>query len=977
MDAPGASAARRSRDIDRMLGRVVGPHLTELADQLRALDSLSDGEVTAMVAGAATAVREAIWRRVGRMMVLELNAARLAGKLTAADSAGRWEQWVAGLEQPGAWEALAAPYPTLLTRMRQIAANRCTAAHTMASRFTADRDRLATLLPAAPGELREVRFGAGDSHHGGQTVAVLGCDTGRVVYKPRPVAVDLALGRLLPRLLPAEPADTRIRVPAVLSGEDQRGRYGWAAYEAHRYCADQAELRCFYRGLGHWLAVMRLLRGSDLHFENLVAVGPVPVVVDCETLFSPYRVGQESGFGAAVDLAYARVGQSVLRTGLLPGRGAALGWRGADPSAAGRLPGEQPMVKIPMIVNLGTDQPRVGTGTAPAAPGTNLPSPEPALRDYWPVTVAAFIELSQALQERDRAGELTPLLAGFADCPVRVVLRDTASYAEIERMLWHPTSLHRPEPAYARAMDLLVRHARNSPAAPADRRVIEAELADLLDGDVPVFTTTPAQGVLAGPRGTRWGPPEDLIDAAVSGWREADLSVDRQVVEAALVGAYLNIELGPRRRPRLTQVRAGELERRRRGQAAAILRRLAQAAIRGHDGTVTWVSPVLELTGWAVRPLGTDLYAGSAGVAVLLAAYHRELSQGRADEVPEAAPLLAAVVATLRLAEQQQAQDRVRVSGEGVRLRPSPCGAYLGLASRIWAWLLLGDLGAVDAAEAQQRAVEAAELLPEAFAADEQLDLLAGMAGAVVPLLRLAGRTGVGRWQELARQIGQRLGELAQRQPAGACWLTQQYPQGIGGLSHGATGFGWALARLAAATGDSGSRELADAAFGFEESLYDRQAGGWRDARAGVDESITTALWCHGSVGIGIAAADLLGSDPGAASGQRRDVLARAAQATWPAGFGATHTLCHGELSAWELLDRAWVAGVGPAEVDREQVVAHILTGMEDHGPASGLTNDVFSPGLMSGLGGVAYQLLRMHPDSQLPSVLLPDPGPG
>lgn len=30
----------------------------------------------------------------------------------------------------------------------------------------------------------------------------------------------------------------------------------------------------------------------------------------------------------------------------------------------------------------------------------------------------------------------------------------------------------------------------------------------------------------------------------------------------------------------------------------------------------------------------------------------------------------------------------------------------------------------------------------------------------------------------------------------------------------------------------------------------------------------------------------------------------------------------------------------------------------------------------MPGLGGVAYQLLRMHPECDLPSVLLPDPGP-
>ena len=35
------------------------------------------------------------------------------------------------------------------------------------------------------------------------------------------------------------------------------------------------------------LSLMRLLSGSDLHAENLIAHGPHPVVVDCETLFTP------------------------------------------------------------------------------------------------------------------------------------------------------------------------------------------------------------------------------------------------------------------------------------------------------------------------------------------------------------------------------------------------------------------------------------------------------------------------------------------------------------------------------------------------------------------------------------------------------------------------------------------------------------------------------------------------------------------
>lgn len=61
---------------------------------------------------------------------------------------------------------------------------------------------------------------------------------------------------------------------------------------------------------------------------------------------------------------------------------------------------------------------------------------------------------------------------------------------------------------------------------------------------------------------------------------------------------------------------------------------------------------------------------------------------------------------------------------------------------------------------------------------------------------------------------------------------------------------------------------------------------------------------------------------------------------------------------------------------DREHLAARVISAIEAHGPAIGVTRMVFQPGMLVGTGGVAYQLLRMHPDCDLPSVLLPDPGP-
>jgi lantibiotic modifying enzyme len=356
---------------------------------------------------------------------------------------------------------------------------------------------------------------------------------------------------------------------------------------------------------------------------------------------------------------------------------------------------------------------------------------------------------------------------------------------------------------------------------------------------------------------------------------------------------------------------------------------------------------------------------------VLLAGYHNEVRAGRADPVEAVPGLLADLLRTLRAAEDQAAIDR-----RSERLRPEAPGGYVGLGSRIWCWLLLRRLGAVDDGEAVRRARALAEQLPAAVEADTVYDVLTGMAGAVVPLLRLSERDGDPRWPALAADIATRLDAAARHDRGLANWASEMFPEGLGGFAHGVSGIGWALSRLAAAGGSAAdgsvAGRVAEAAFGYEDSLYDPGLAGWHDLRkeyrgqAGV-------TWCHGAGGIGAAAVDLL-----ARTGEARwaQALRRAAASLWSGGMSWTHTLCHGDAGNWEVIRAALDLGLGPDGVDRATLDGLVLASVAEFGPVAGLARDAFSPGLMPGIGGVAYQLLRMHPDCPLPSMLLPDPGP-
>lgn len=742
-------------NFDVALGCLASPALDELATQLSQVTWITPREREIILAATRETLYAVLHAKLSRLLVLELNSARVTGHLTGENGTQRWAQFLELSSRRSFWDSLAVHYPSLLPRVERIVRNRCAAALMFTQRWASDRTSLDPLCGNPPGELQELSFSAGDSHHCGQTVALLRCEGGQIAYKPRSVAVDAALYRFINELAEDHGSPLTIRVPRVVGYQD----HGWAEFIEHRYASGSTELRSFYQGIGHWLAVMRLLGGSDLHAENLIAQGGSPVVVDCETLFTPKIPPAPSELGQAFDHAAELVAGTVLSVGMLPGRGMALGWRGIDSSAVGMLPGQQPMLPQPSILKAGSDEAHIGTAMVEAPISQNHPSPQPALAHYWPEVLNAFDEMTTTLRRLDATGGLRIQLEAFANCRVRFVPRATEIYAELARMLWHPVSLHNEKSARQRAYDLLAKMAANVSSAPNDPTVINAEIDDLAAGDVPVFTTLVCHGQLDGPNGTHWLSPCNLMEAAWQHWRAANLKLERDVIRASLVSAYINDGWTPDEVSLLPErARVGDLDARRRRQAARIVQELVASAIRGQDGSVAWIAPVLGATGWTVQSLGQDLYGGISGVALLVGAYLRETAVGRADPVEGLEDLLAITLHTLELADAKRESQRKT----SVKVRPPTPGGYLGLGSQIWARLMLAQWG-IDSNEGLERTRALTSDIPEAVAADDVHDLLAGKAGAIPPLLALANRTGEERYLSMACEIGDQLCGRAQR----------------------------------------------------------------------------------------------------------------------------------------------------------------------------------------------------------------------
>ncbi len=204
----------------------------------------------------------------------------------------------------------------------------------------------------------------------------------------------------------------------------------------------KTEVRRFYRRQGALVLLTYMLGATDFHFENVLAIGEHPVLIDLETLFHPYPNPPD----AVQPSADASIQRCVLRSGLLPRwAGNGVGLAGVDISGLGTRPGQKTSVGMPTWEGEGTDRQRYARGIVELPGGQNratLNGADLHVVDFLEDVVAGFsaaYRLVVAL--RDQLLDPNGPMARFAHDEVRVILRSTQRYAILRYEASHPNLL--------------------------------------------------------------------------------------------------------------------------------------------------------------------------------------------------------------------------------------------------------------------------------------------------------------------------------------------------------------------------------------------------------------------------------------------------------------------------------------------------------------------------------------------------------
>ena len=259
------------------------------------------------------------------------------------------------------------------------------------------------------------------------------------------------------------------------------------------------------------------------------------------------------------------------------------------------------------------------------------------------------------------------------------------------------------------------------------------------------------------------------------------------------------------------------------------------AVIYGEDEDINWSGlRFFDEKSWGFVPHGMYLYDGIGGVAVFLAIALKKYPESAIERI-------------YGLVMKKLFAYTKRLLRDGGKSESIHTGAFIGEGSVVYTYLLLyqiaGEQVCLDYAKAHS------QILFKKIKGDEASDFLSGFAGAAVVLLKLYKETNDKQYLEVSVELGERIWEQAEKQETGYGFYGAM-KKALAGMAHGNSGYILAYSYLLEITGDKRYYERICELLDYENYLYSKESGNWRDLRNEDSDRKDLNAWCHGAAGI-------------------------------------------------------------------------------------------------------------------------------
>jgi len=779
--------------------------------------------------------------------------------------------------------------------------------------------------------VRKFRLTESDPHmKGGRVVMVYGNCNNIIVYKPRSLKGELEFSKIV-SWYNSNNTGFKLRSLEALD----RGDYGWMGHAENKNIANPSEVSKYYNRYGQLVHLLYILGTSDIHYENLVASGEQPLIVDLETLFHPRTYQTLDGSNQIfLNLDYL---QDTPFYSCLVDLCDFFSEQNGSPLSIIYDEAQISEISKKLRNKLCLHIPTAGTNDCINLPriNGNLVSHDEYKKDILDgIEASAIIIIENKLGILSILEEMKKSISGM-----RVIFRFTRFYRTILDQLYSPYSLQSFEKGEECLHYLWKARRENDLYLP----VLPAEWVDLWRGDIPYFSTY-SDGERIGildSQGRRWDDliTEHSVDIAKA---RVLLSSRKNVDDQKRSVSYALTQKTFIRRSRISQDIPPNIDEKPFGNPVNNPEQYLSAllsCIEIENGHANFVD--IRSSRSFNKSAGVVDYSIYTGIGGML--FSALFADNLSSDAKEKRYRLAQIVLPSMLSDAKM-----------------EIGACYGIGGAIW---LSGHVAnSLNIKEAVYFGKTACSIARSLIYRERHYDIFSGTSGAILGATSFYNMHPDASVLDSINDFSDHLLSQSISYDDRRVWHSSIPSKGpTSGFAHGVSGIGYSLLRAYEVTGRNDLLSASTEAANFVLDCFDSNSHGFKEDL--FDEEVTNhELWCHGTPGIFLFLQALKNHLP---DWNFRNLYDKIKNKSLTSCTFENDSLCHGSLGNIDLfIDNDYIHNP-----DR-QIPLKILHEIGSRSFICGNENNTMSHSLFTGMSGAAYQSLRARSEGKMPSVL-------
>lgn len=890
-----------------------------------------------------------------KVLVLETNIARMEGRLIGETSKEKAQYFINVLLKDESYlRKIYTEYPELIRLLDLSAKNTFSYIKEIITNTYKEIKSLDKKFNEGKGigKISRIQLGDGDTHNNGKTVATIVFSTGiKVAYKPRTLDLESKFSdfvnwinaQYIPQFKPLKSCKIH-----TIDGA------GWMEFVFHEECDNEQQVADFYKRTGQLLTILYILNAKDFHYENLIAQGEYPILIDLETLLHPEMLIGDSEDTSAEAKAFKIINDSVKSVALLPTQ--VINHKNEKVLDVGGLCGEteqEAPFKSVIIKNPDTDEIKIEEyfGTIqpkennPSIKGTKISSEKfvTEIKDGFTVAYKWILENKQAF-----AKKITEL---FKDCMCRVIIRPTNVYCQLLNTSYHPDLLRNSTDRYV----YLHRIGLTGNAY----EIMPSELTDMINGDIPYFTMPVSKNTIQN------GRKEELQYLYKNSTLDIILNKIEQISQKDLVRqiAFINLSYMDKLKKGLkssTNISFQEQSAKITIDKELLINTsksigdyiLDRSIVGEYKGSVdrTWIGTI-EIANMLsfVTAVGNDIYNGNSGIALYLA----YLGAVTGEEKYSKAAL-------------ESIEPVIKYLDKISNITHEKIGGFSGICGWFYALFHIGHL--LNNKKLIDYVKDNIKIIKNFAGITQNHDIISGYSGALGALLSIHDKTDDESFKhilidiclDIYKAINDNIIVLHEKNCI--TWGKEGYV----GYSHGNCGVEPQLMRLYNIVGNIDILDTIKKSILYSRCMFDKERKNWKKELSKDDFCYG---WCHGAPGILLSRLMLL--QAGYRDEEIMQEIQDAIETTKKHSFGIDYSLCHGDIG--NLLILKYAAKVLKDDKLGLQCIATLnefLYKYFSNNWGTAEFTETENSCLMVGPAGIGYGLLQFYDADLMPNIL-------